>query len=1472
VSNIHDMNLPELVDIRYELTLNQKALWFINALGGASQSVYNESLVYSLNGHLSLVVLQNTVDSLIKKHQMLRVCFGQDSQGNLFQHESKQEKLKITIINSLDKTNMSSFISQEIARPFDLKKAPLMRVSVIKKNNTEYQLVIVIHHLIMDGISTAILMKDFDNYYNHFVKGWDLNEHISCISYLDCVLAEKQLYLSQKYTDKMKDLVGILKGYSGLNFYSFSDSQKQSDLFIGDRVYFYLDSQLYSQLKTFTRNNRSTVFHFLLATYSIFISQYARTQDVVIGVPFANRNYDPDEMVVGYYANTLPVRILLNPTQSFIDLLSDVRKVVLSYLEKQEIAFEHIVDKLDLERKAPGQHPLIQTLFNWSHQTDDLKLCLEDLTSTFEHKYFSKTSKFDLALFMLEENKQSITAYFEYRPSLFDRSIIEQFANGFQVLIKNILNSPFDCVSYFRMMDKYEEQRMKEKFFVAKDDRTVNRSLCDFFSEVTKTYAKNTGLIFEGNRYNYNSLALRSDQWAGYIRSKYTEIYGAEMPKGTLIAMCIERHEDMIFGILGILKAGGAYVPIDPSFPKDRIDYIINDSKASLLLAHRHYNSLNIQFEKDHIIYMDNELIQYHQDFCNPKLDIVAQSKDLAYVIYTSGSTGKPKGVLITHENIISLFESVKKQAIFSNKDVWSLFHTYCFDVSVWEMWGAFLFGAMLVMIPYEVSRDPKKLYQLLAEKQITILTQTPLAFQMIINEDALYTQKLDQLRYVFFAGESLKVSILRPWIKKYGVISPLLVNMYGATEATIHTTYKVIAQEDIDLGRDNIGKPLDAFSLCIMDENLTWCPVGIVGEICIGGQGLAQGYLNREDLTHEKFIQDPYASLLCLDEKSRLYRTGDLGRWMADGSVEYLGRKDFQVKLRGFRIELGEIESVLGRYNGISQTLVLLKGQGDSAYLSAYYTLKPNEQIDEASLRMHLKSFLPDYMLPKVLTLIAVFPMTVNGKIDRNKLYQHNDNLLEEVANHLPLNTTLEHTIASVWSDVLKIDKKIIGLSSNFFELGGNSLLVVKMLSLVRAEIGRDLSISQFMREPTILALTANEGFQLGIQTDYSFFERIKKESMLHSLIQPLPQINPNLSTPSTILLTGATGFLGAYLLCELLKTKVEKIYCIIRAPSLTIAAQRLKDKLVKYRLFNIKYQTRVIPILGDLSKEQLGLSNETFNKLASEIDVIYHVGAWVNHILDFNILYKTNVRSTLKLIEFASQVKNKAIHFISTLAVDAIPLIHKSTLQDYEAKIDFLSGNGYLMTKWVSEQLLYAAFERGIAAYVYRPGNIIAGQQNVYEAEANHTLLRLKGMLQLGKGYIEDNETVEMMPVDLLVSSILKLSFNPSKFSYNLNNLQKISWIQYLLMAKARGYTFDWVGEQEWNNILKQLDETNALYKLLSFYQAKPMLKQDFLKEVLPDCIILTPSYEEMIQQQLTTLISIGFLEAPTKHLMPT
>lgn len=1446
--------------MNHKLTLGQNELWFIHSLEGKASIAYNESVLYSLQGNVNKSALEKAFITLIQKHPLLRTKFILDEEGNVSQCVVDTATMQLQNFYPISHDQLESAIEETISEPFELSHAPLIRAALFSMDANTHLLLIVAHHIVIDGTSFSIIAHDLSTFYNAITDNISPSIGDISMNYFDHVVTQSDLYLSESYHKKVSLLAQELKGTANMNFLATPPAKKQPDVFSGHYYNFSIDSEIQRKISDIAKNLNITSFHFLFAAYCVFLNQYTRNQDFVIGIPFENRQYDRKRETVGYFVNTLPIRIKFDGGLNFTEFTTQIRKTLLSVLGKQHIAFEHIASELQLERKLPGIHPLIQTIFVWG-DNKKLELNMNNIQAKIEPHVAGQTSKFDISIFMMENTDGTIGGYFEYRDFLFNQSLIADMASHFKILIENIVENPQKLISNYSMLNEQKKAYMKRKLFTGMLNKPVSESLASLFRQAARTYGDNTALRYKGDSYSYQFVDHQSEQWASYIRYRYKAIYNQELRPNTLIALYVDRSVEMIIAILAILKAGGVYVPIDPAYPPERIKYIVEHSQAAMMLTQTTIDLQDIPISQEKIVLIDDATVLSSTDHVHHNISCQVSPKDAAYVLYTSGSTGNPKGVTVTHENVVCLFRSLEKVYDLTDSDVWSLFHTFCFDISVWEIFGALLFGGKLVIIPYHITRDPKEFHHVVKTEKITILTQTPSAFQVFITEDLKQNGRLEHLRYIAFVGESLKVSILQPWVDKYGTYRPYLVNMYGITETTVYTNYKFIHQTDIDLNRDNIGVPLNEFSMCVLDDKNEWSPIGCAGEICIGGRGLSRGYLYQKNLTDEKFFKDPYSSYLELDDSSLLYRTGDLGRWLSDGSIEYLGRKDFQVKLRGFRIELSEIETVLGSYHDIMHATVLLKGHDYAdAHIVAFYTVQNNKKIDTTGLMIHLRSFLPEYMVPKKLVQLESFPINVNGKVDRKLLENINEapcalDAIETITDQF------EYSIAEIWADILKINIGEIGRNSNFFELGGNSLLVINMLTQLNQSLACEFTLPELLASPTIKSISSQLlNKQSNIKTqENELISLIRADSILGEMIQPLQEKNPRKTMPKAIFITGVTGFLGVHMLDSLLTTTESKIYCLVRASNEQSGHQLIIKTLKKYNLDSWRYSDRIVALVGDISKPWLGLSSSQYSMLENDIDSIYHVAALVHHIYDYKTLRKPNVISVRNLLSLATNGQDKAIHFISTLATKYISPLEDTVTSE-------LMHNGYLTSKWTAERLIEEAHARGISAYLYRPGNIVLGQKNCFDPQQNHTLLRLKGMLQLKHAYVRDTETLEMMPVDLLAQAIIDLSKNPTdRVSYNLNNPITISWTQYLQFAQNKGFKLTFLDDTDkWNDFLDGLDEHNALYKFAYLYKIKPG-KGGEVEPIEPDYYISTPSYENMISRQLSCLIQQGFIKEP-------
>lgn len=590
-------------------------------------------------------------------------------------------------------------------------------------------------------------------------------------------------------------------------------------------------------------------------------------------------------------------------------------------------------------------------------------------------------------------------------------------------------------------------------------DYPINKSIHQLFESQVERTPEAVALVFENEQLTYRELNCRANQLAHYLRNVGV---GPEV----LVGICVERSLEMVVGIIGILKAGGAYVPLDPTYPKERLAFMLQDSQVSILLTQQHLIE-NLTEGEAQIVCLDSEWEAIAQESEDNLVSEVTEN--LAYVIYTSGSTGKPKGVLVSHYNIVRLFEATQSWFHFNERDVWTLFHSYAFDFSVWELWGALLYGGRLVVVPYWVSRSPEEFYNLLCKEQVTVLNQTPSAFcQLIQVEESRKVTKEHHLRLVIFGGEALQLQSLKPWFERYGDERPRLVNMYGITETTVHVTYRPLTIADVNEGKGSvIGVPIPDLQVYVLDQYQKPVPIGVAGEMYIGGVGLSRGYLNRPELTTERFIPNPFSDR----SEAYLYKSGDLGRYLSNGDLEYLGRIDHQVKIRGFRIELGEIESALAQHPSVKQSVVIIREDipGDKR-LVAYVRLAQKQAFRAQEFRSFLQSKLPDYMVPSTFLLLDALPLTPNGKVDRCALPAPDSSQLDQSATFVAPRTPVEQQLADIWASVLKLEQ--VGIHNNFFELGGHSLLATQVMSRLRQAFGVELPLRTLFEAPTVADL----------------------------------------------------------------------------------------------------------------------------------------------------------------------------------------------------------------------------------------------------------------------------------------------------------------------------------------------------------------------------------------------------------------
>ncbi|HEX2188839.1 MAG TPA: amino acid adenylation domain-containing protein, partial [Longimicrobiaceae bacterium] len=634
-----------------------------------------------------------------------------------------------------------------------------------------------------------------------------------------------------------------------------------------------------------------------------------------------------------------------------------------------------------------------------------------------------------------------------YPTDLFERGTVDRMLGHLERVLKQVAADPDVRLSELELLGDTERALVLEGWNRTAAEYPADRCIHELFQAQAARTPGAVAVVYEGEALSYAELNARANQLAHYLRRRGV---GPEVR----VAICLERSLEMVVGILAVLKAGGAYVPLDPGYPAERLAFILADSATPVLLTRETLRGALPAREGVEVVSLDaaaEEIAAESAD--NPESG--AGPGSLSYVIYTSGSTGAPKGALIEHRNVARLFAATEAWFGFGPGDVWTLFHSYAFDFSVWELWGALLYGGRVVVVPFDVSRDPEAFHALVQREGVTVLNQTPSAFRQFMRVDAEHGGDL-ALRVVVFGGEALEPASLRQWVERRGAQTPRLVNMYGITETTVHVTYRPLGREDVFGGSGSpIGRAIPDLRLYVLDPARRPVPIGVPGELYVGGAGVARGYLNRPELTAERFVDDPFAP-------GRLYRTGDRVRWMADGTLEYLGRLDEQVKIRGFRIELGEIEVRLAEHPEVREAVVLAREDvpGDRR-LVAYVA----GAVEADALRAHMRQNLPEYMVPGAFVVLDRLPLTANGKVDRKALPAPELGPAEE--RYVAPRTPVEEVLAGIWAEVLRLER--VGVEESFFDMGGHSLLATRMLSRVRERFGVELPLRALFEGPTI-------------------------------------------------------------------------------------------------------------------------------------------------------------------------------------------------------------------------------------------------------------------------------------------------------------------------------------------------------------------------------------------------------------------
>ena len=1018
------------------LSFGQRQLWFLNQLDPDSPE-YLVPLVLRLRGPLEEPVLRRTWGELVARHEILRTRYevvgGEPTQVVLPPEPPKWTVVDFDDLPPEDRESAAmARAEQEALVPFNLERDLPLRLTLLRVGTTEHLMVAVFHHIASDATSQELLLAELAALYAAFQAGKPSPLPAVSVQYADYA-AWQQEWQSDKALEH--HLWWWRNALADLPRLDLPTDRPRPAVrrWHGASVPFGVRAETVRVLDVLAKDNNATPFMVLLTAFQCLLARYTGQDDVAVGTVASGRTHPDLTKMCGYVINNLVLRMRVEGSPSFQDMLVRNRINILEAFDHQAVPFARLVDELQPERDM-SVTPLFQVAFTMHDVPVDgsgvagLRIDHVDLSW--------QVAKFDLAMQIAELPDGALGGQIEYSTDLFDADTMRRMAEHFTRLLDSIAENPGTAVRELDFL-------LDEELEILLDDTAasvVEPDRCPraLFEEQVSRTPDAVAVVCAGAELTYAELNERANRLAHYLRELGV---GAE----SLVGVCLERGDDLVPTLLGVTKSGAGYLPLDPAYPADRLRFMVSDAATPIVVTTSRHLAMVRDIHAGTVVVLDDDAkIIGSRRAANP--EPMGEPDDLAYVIYTSGSTGRPKGVCVTNRNVLRLFTSSQRHYGFDGNDVWSMFHSYAFDVSVWEMWGALLHGGRLVVVPFDVSRSPDDFIDLLVADQVTILSQTPSAFRALVTAAELDDPRLARLalRAVVFAGEKLELSDLAPWVDRFGCAEPTLINMYGITETTVHSTFHRLVENDFEPGAGNpIGYPLDDTRIHLLDQHRKLVPIGLPGEMYVGGPGVTRGYLNRPELTEQRFVTG-------LVGGERLYRSGDLARRLPDGSLQFLGRIDHQVKLRGFRIELGEIISALAEHPSVRDAVVVLREDkpGDKR-LVAYLVPSGPAVLDPGELRTLLGRSLPDYMIPSAFVSLARLPLTTNGKLDQRALPSPDETAIRSDVSVVAPRTVTETRIAAVWREVLGITT--LGVHDGFFDLGGDSIRAVALVGMLK-------------------------------------------------------------------------------------------------------------------------------------------------------------------------------------------------------------------------------------------------------------------------------------------------------------------------------------------------------------------------------------------------------------------------------------
>lgn len=1325
--------------------------------------------------------LELAINKLVENNDAYRIVFTKDENG-IHQHFTDYSTLKLEKILVKKPEDIENFLK---SISFDIFSEPPVKFTLFEDDNGKGGYTCCIHHSISDAWSITLMLEDVLKCYYKLVNNEDTSDMRSS-SYTNFINSSNEYLESEKY--------GKDKAYWESIFSTpieHIEIRKNDNPF--DTACNRLSFCVPQKVNEYCKNEKVSPFSLFFAAISIYLSRVYSTKEITLGTPILNRTNFLEKNTAGMFVSTLPFRLTIDENISAKNLIQKISINQMGLLRHQKYPYSKLQEFY--AQKFGRQNNLYDILFSYQNaRTKNNEFNLD-----YETKWVFSGHQAEALVMNVSDidNTGNLCVDYDYLVSTFTNENISDMHYRILAILDQIISNAEILVKDIDIVTEDEKHNLIDVFNQTDSAFETNTTISRLFEEAVATHKNDVALVYDGDELTYSELNKKANSLANILKEN-------GIKNGDVVGLMFYRSFEMIISQLAVLKLGAAYLPIDPAYPKERIDYMISDSKCHFLLK-----SDSITFENSDVTTKDvllKDLIDNYE-FKNESMP-----SNLAYIIYTSGSTGKPKGVMIKNENIINTLQWRKNLYNFNNEITVLQIPSFSFDSSVEDIFTPLISGAKLVLLKQNNTNFNIPLMRELIEKyKVNNMLVVPSFYNVLLNE---LSDKLQNFKHIIVAGEGFSSELVE---KHYRMLPNVdLYNEYGPTENSVCSTYYKFDKSNSTV---SIGKPISNCKCYVLNENLKLQPYDVRGELYVSGPGVSMGYIGREDLNKLRFLKNPF------NHTYPMYKTGDIVKINKDGNMMFCERADYQVKYNGYRINLGEIEVAISSYVKVPNVIALVRNTNEHHILTAFIETK--DALDTQEIKRNLKKFLPHYMIPKEIILLERFPSTPNGKIDRKALenYVVADT---EIVSITPPRDELDKAILEVWKDVL--NKKDIGIDDNIFDIGGDSLSIISIQSILFKKNIKVRSQDLFENQ-TVRALADKiNGGKVSKNDNEKIYERIYKDDEKN--------IKPLSFTPKNFLLTGATGFLGAHILAELINEfPNSKIYCIVRSKPNKPYNKRLREILYYYfgNKYDLLFDKNILPLEGDLTREFFGLNATLYKDLTSKIDVIINCASLVKHFGTYNLFYNSNVLTVKNLIEFAKE-SNATLNHISTTSVSGNFLVKNDITFDYTEN-DFYIGqnykdNVYVQTKFEAENLIYKEQKNGLNANVFRIGNImprLSDSKFQINKMDNAYYKRVLGFLKLK--VLPNNLKglqLEFTPVDSCAEAIVKLLPYNNKV-FHILNPNTIDISKLFEVAKKQNMNVNFVSEDEFSEYIHNLKDDSLLDSFITDLDDKKELNYD-------------------------------------------